>query len=111
MHRSLVVLLLLAACGRASTKPPPGPPPDELDYALWPGTRLLGDADMAALTSSAPDGTLTFTGAPPGLEGVDVGSVLLVGPTAQTPHGLLRIVLKVDRQDGNLVLITGSAPL
>ena len=57
------------------------------------------------------DGTLRFDAAPPSLDGVAVGRVIVAGVCHSPPAGLLRVVLAVERERRPAVLRTGQAPI
>ncbi|MCW5889305.1 MAG: hypothetical protein KIT14_02000 [bacterium] len=84
---------------------------DGLAALPFPSTRELRSADLGALAPDPGDGTLVFDPAPPALDGVAVGSVLVAGVSPSTPAGLLRAVLAVERSGAQLVLRTGQAPI
>ena len=117
---SFPIALLLAgaasACssdGDADPNAPTDPPVEgeRIEAELFESTRQLGEGDLALLTSVDETGTLTFSSAPPGLEGVAPGDVILAGISPTTPAGLLRVVGAVERSSGRLVLRTVAAPL
>lgn len=77
----------------------------------FPSTVELASTDLGGLEPDPGDGTLRFASAPPALEGVAVGQVLVAGVSPSTPAGLLRAVLAVERNGAELVLRTGQAPI
>jgi hypothetical protein len=77
----------------------------------FPSTMELRSADLGSLAPDLGDGTLTFDPAPPALDGVAVGKVIVAGVSPSTPAGLLRAVLAVERNGSQLVLRTGQAPI
>jgi len=109
MRRSLLASLsLLAACG-TDDAPAPTTPADEIAYELFPSTRMLVEADLAAITNVATDGTITFASEP---AGIATGQVLLGGIGPKTPEGLLRFVTGVTRGPaGEVVVETSAAPI
>ncbi len=84
---------------------------DEIVAIPFPSTIELAGADLAGLEPDLGDGTLTFKSVPKGLERVEVGSVIVGGVSASSPRGLLRAVLKVERDGDRLVLKTAQAPI
>jgi len=109
---SLASLLAIGAlaCGKDAPAPPSAPA-DEISYELFPSTRVLAPAQLDALTAAEDDGTLVFAVEPPGFEDVAAGSVIVAGASGAAPTGLLRIVARVERDGGALVLRTVGAPL
>src|SRR5215217_7293549 len=87
-------------------------PAREIDYELFPSTHELSAADVAEISTLAPDGALRFERLPEALRGLRVGEVLLAGVSKRTPDGLLRVVLDIqEEEDGAVLLRTGAAPL
>lgn len=84
---------------------------DGLAALPFPSTTELRSADLGSLAPDLGEGTLTFDPAPPALDGVAVGSVIVAGVSPSTPAGLLRLVLAVERSGSQLVLRTGQAPI
>jgi hypothetical protein len=77
----------------------------------FPSTIELRTTDLGALVPDPGDGTLVFEPAPPALEGIAVGNVIVAGVAPATSAGLLRAVLAVERNGERLVLRTGQAPI
>jgi hypothetical protein len=84
---------------------------DGLAALPFPSTMELASSDLGSLAPDPGDGTLTFDAAPPSLDGVAVGNVIVAGVSPSTPAGLLRAVLAVERNGSQLVLRTGQAPI
>jgi len=84
---------------------------DEIVAEPFPTTRQLSDADLGALAPDPGDGTLRFSPAPAALDDVAVGAILVGGATTNTPAGLLRAVLSVEREGDTLTLRTAQAPI
>ena len=84
---------------------------DEIVALPFPSTRELSATDLNALNPDPGDGTLRFDPAPAALANVAVGSILVAGVSANTPSGLLRAVLAVERDGNTLTLRTGQAPI
>ena len=84
---------------------------DGLAALPFPSTMELASSDLGSLAPDPGDGTLRFDAAPPSLDGVAVGNVIVAGVSPSTPAGLLRAVLAVERNGGQLVLRTGQAPI
>src|SRR5687767_11974724 len=87
----LLVASGTSGCSSDSADPsakPAGPEPDSIEAEPFASTRKLEDADLALLTTSDDDGTLTFASEPPGLQNAEVGQVLLAGMSAKVPAGL-----------------------
>jgi hypothetical protein len=77
----------------------------------FPSTVELRTTDLGSLAPDPGDGTLVFDPAPPALDGIAVGNVIVAGVSSSTPAGLLRAVLAVERSGSQLVLRTGQAPI
>jgi len=84
---------------------------DEIVAEPFPSTRQLSDADLSGLAPDTGDGVLRFSPAPAALDDVGVGAILVGGATANTPAGLLRAVLAVEREGDTLTLRTAQAPI
>lgn len=102
-----VFVVLASACSSSDTQPG-----SFAEYELFPSTKMLSAEDLATITSSAEDGTLTFASPSPLVASLAAGNVIVGGISKTTPGGLLRVVLAVDRDaSGALVLTTAAAPL
>ncbi len=77
----------------------------------FPSTMELGRNDLASLAPDPGDGTLRFDAAPPALEHVAPGNVIVAGVSPGSPGGLLRVVLSVERNGPQLTLRTAAAPI
>jgi len=87
-----VLLLVLTACS----------PSDEL--VLQPTTVVADEETEEALTSVTENQeVLDFTQSTPQLDGLEVGDVLVMGPTDHAPEGLLRKVTGIERNGGVVV--------
>jgi hypothetical protein len=111
---AVATLAILVACGGGTT---PNPndlqvTPDKLLYTILPETVQLSSAMVQKISNvSNVDGSLSFTGNPSELSGLEQGSVLIAPVSPQTPKGLLRIVKSKKLDNGNLVLETTVAPI
>lgn len=102
-------LALLSACGEEKASEPAKS--DEYEAELFANTRLLSVAALDELDEVSPTGELRFRGVPEELEGVGERAVLLAPAHDNAPDGLLRFVLEVEEDDGDLVLRTALAPV
>lgn len=88
----LVLSLVLTACS----------PNDEL--VLRPNTVVADQESEEVLTSVTENQeVLTFTESTPQLDGLELGDVLVMGPTDHTPEGLLRKVTGIEHNGGVVV--------
>ncbi|MBX3225020.1 MAG: hypothetical protein KF795_31170 [Labilithrix sp.] len=111
--RALALLLAVAGavfCQGCSDDPAAKGPKDEIEAILFPSTKLLSPEDLAALEPDAGDGRLVFRRTPAMIEGVEPGAILVGGPSAATPNGLLRVVVGVEKRGEGLALETAIAP-
>jgi hypothetical protein len=106
---ALALALALVACGGAGCSS--DEIQDEITAVPFPSTVELASEDLVTLEEDPGDGTLVFAEAPPGLDAVKVGSVLVAGVSPSTPAGLLRAVLAVERDGARLTLRTAQAPI
>ncbi len=83
---------------------------DQLVAEAFPTTVELPGGDVASVESDV-GGVLRFNPAPAALAAVQVGSVIVGGVGPNTPAGLLRVVLAVERDGEVLVLKTAQAPI
>ena len=113
----ILIALSLSACGStdrdpsSSEDPPPSTPLTELHYELLPWTHELTSETLAHIQVSEDDGTVRVTGAPIQLSELKTGDVLLAGLSPTTPRGLLRFVIEVHDDDGDIVIDTVPAPV
>jgi len=84
---------------------------DQATAIPFPTTKQLATADLAPLAPDPGDGTLVFAPAPAALANVAVGDVIVAGVSPNTPAGLLRAVLAVERDGDTVTLRTGQAPI
>jgi hypothetical protein len=69
-----------------------------VDYVLLESAKQLDATTLGLITDIAADGsTIMFTGSSPVLDSLAPRHVLLGGPSAKTPGGLLRLVTAVER--------------
>jgi hypothetical protein len=108
MLRLLVALVMVACAGAGCSSDEGG---DEITAVPFPSTLELTSEELVTLEEDPGDGTLIFAEAPPGLDAVKVGSVLVAGVSPSTPAGLLRAVLAVERDGSRLTLRTAQAPI
>src|SRR5262245_61292368 len=109
--RSWLILasaLLATACSGPANPQSEG---DEIEAIPFPSTHVLTKADLDSLLPEKGDGKLSFEDVPPSLESVTPGEVIVAGLSSSTPHGLLRVVTKVDAGGSGLVLDTLQAPI
>lgn len=83
---------------------------DEVVAIPFPSTKMLSAEDLGSLEPDAGDGRLVFHHTPKSLEGVARGAVIVGGPSAATPNGLLRVVVDAERSGETLTLRTALAP-
>ncbi|MBS2012218.1 MAG: hypothetical protein JST00_04995 [Deltaproteobacteria bacterium] len=107
---ALLCVVAAVACGD-SPAPSSGDDLDEIDYQVFPTTRVLSAADLASLQTASEDGTLVFDPAPSSLAGVETGMVLVGGATKVAPQGVLRGVGDVVREGNRLTLRTMVVPI
>jgi hypothetical protein len=111
----LVAVTLLGAC--SSSEAPAGPPGaplqpgDELTYELFSTTKLFDDATTNAVTPPDASGAMHIPSGASALAGVARGDVLLAGVSAKFPHGLLRLVTKVDAAGDGVTVQTIPTPI
>lgn len=98
------LFVLAAACGDDEGG-------DEITAIPFPTTIELSAEDLASLESAGDDGSLVFDPAPASLADVEVGRILVGGVSDETPAGLLRAVLAVERDGDRLTLGTAVAPI
>ena len=98
------LFVLAAACGDDEGG-------DEITAIPFPTTIELSAEDLASLESAGDDGTLVFDPAPASLADVEVGRIRVGGVSDETPAGLLRAVLAVERDGDRLTLGTAVAPI
>lgn len=101
---SAFILCGAAGCGSDG-------PSDEITAVPFPTTVELTAEDLATLEPDPGDGTLVFTAAPPALDAVVPGNVLVGGVSPGSPAGLLRLVLAAERDGARLTLTTIHAPI
>lgn len=107
---SLALAIALAA--GCSDESPAAGPASFAEVDPFPTTHMLTKSDVATLTRAEDDGTLVFAAPAPAIASATVGHVLVGGPSAAAPNGLLRVVLAADHDaSGALVLTTAAAPL
>ncbi|HET8984528.1 MAG TPA: hypothetical protein VFN03_02100 [Trueperaceae bacterium] len=97
---------MLVACG--GEQPPP--PPDNMGV-LGPDTTIVGDDELTSLTGVTEAGVYTFSGPPPTIAALAPGDVLLIGVSALTPVGGVRLVDQVIAGAGSLDVHTSPAAL
>jgi len=108
------LLAIIAACGSSDESTPmrgPGRLEPELHYELLPWTKELTAETLARTKVGDDDGSVRFQGAPSQLVGLKKGDVLLAGQSATTPRGLLRLVLEVRDEGGEMIVTTAPAPI
>src|SRR5581483_8496416 len=103
----LTVLLAATAC---SDRTDPQSE-DELEVVPFPSTHVLTNNDLELLQPENGNGKLTFETAPPSLASVAPGEVIVAGLSPSTPHGLMRVITKVDATGSGLALETLQAPV
>lgn len=111
--RLLFALLCIAtavACGD-SPEPAASAEIDEIDYEVFPTTRVVSPADLQSLQTAAEDGTLVFDPSPASLADIATGMVIVGGSTKVAPHGLVRGVGDVVRDGSRLTLTTMVVPV
>jgi len=107
-----LALPLPLLCASCSSDPAPSEQRREIEYELFPSTHRLTAEETSAISEVAADGTLRFRTIPSALADLELGDVILAGISKQTPLGLLRVVLAIDRDSsGAMVLGTAAAPL
>lgn len=107
---ALVCLLSAVACGDSS-EPEARADIDEIDYEVFPTTRVLSPADLQSLQTAGEDGTLVFDPSPASLADIATGMVIIGGSTKVAPQGLLRGVGDVVRDGNRLTLTTMVVPI
>lgn len=107
---AIVVLLALTACGGPQGPSAPNPP-GAGSATLAPGTTVLGDAELNALTSVTDTGEYVFADDVAGVANLGVGDVFIAGISSKTPLGALRRVDGVTHQGGQVVVDTSQATL
>ena len=109
----LLAIALSASCGGSDGGDDHRSPDDGASYAIVPTTtKYLDAATLALLTSTSQDGaTLTFGGSNALLDSIDVGDVVVAGPSTRMPWGFLRQVEAKDSASGEVVLDTRQATL
>ncbi len=85
-------------------------PRDEIEAVPFASTKMLSAEDLASLEPDAGDGRLVFRQAPKSLDGARRGTVIVGGPSASSPNGLLRVVIDTERSGETLSLRTAIAP-
>ena len=99
---TLIVALVLTACS---------PSDSDGEVVLKPTTVVADEETEEALTSVTENQeVLNFTESTPQLDGLEVGDVLVMGPTDHTPEGLLRKVTGIDHS-GSVVVSTEFATM
>jgi hypothetical protein len=109
----LLVAAVASACSSNDTTNTPPPASGGAGTAvLADATRVLDGDTRAALSSYAPDGTLTFSHSTPLLDGLAPGAILdsATNPPV-APAGFLRKVTAVNRSGGQVVVQTTQAHL
>lgn len=104
------VLLLIIACGSSDDTTPL--PPNEIRYELQSWTTELPQDALATLTArDVSSGVLRFKGAPEVVRARAEGDVIVGGPCAVAPHGLLGAVVSVTTTGDETVVETIPVPL
>lgn len=125
MHRSFRGLLALSAalattaCDSGGEVPdvddPPPPPPTTVTYGetvVTAATRAFSDAEADAIVEVAGDRSrVVVTAAAFAADPVEVGDVIVAGPSEAAPDGLLRRVTAVANEGSSSVLTTAAASL
>lgn len=106
----LLCALLAVACGDSDTNGD-WPEVDEIDFEVFPSTRVLSSGDVASIVTASEDGTLVFEPAPASLADVDAGMVIVGGTSPVVPHGVIRGVGEVSRDGERLTLRTAVVPM
>lgn len=86
-------------------------PGDELEYKLFPTTKLLDDEAANAITPPDTNGTIRIPASLASLANLARGNVLLAYQTNRFPQGLLRLVSKVEQEGDTKVVYTVVAPV
>lgn len=107
---ALICIVSAVACGD-SPEPAARPEIDEIDYEVFPTTRVLSAADLQSLQTASEDGTLVFDPSPASLAGIETGMVIVGGATKVVPHGILRGIGDVVRDGNRLTLRTMVVPI
>ncbi len=100
----LAALTVLASCGGA-------PPAQENTGILGPNTKLIGQQELAHLTSVSEEGVYSFSGSTAVIAGLAVGDILLVDVSALTPNGGVRRVDQVVPLGASVEVHTSQAAL
>lgn len=75
-------------------------------------TEVLDAGTLQALSDVSPDGEqFTFAALTPALSDLDVGDVMVAGPSSAAPAGFLRLVTGVQQAGGEVVVATTGATL
>jgi hypothetical protein len=101
----------LFAATACSDHTDPRPEQDEVEAIPFPSTHVLTESDLESLLPEDGHGKLSFESVPSSLESIAPGEVIVAGLSSSTPHGLMRVVTKVDSSGSGLVLDTLQAPL
>lgn len=108
----VALAVALAACGGDDGDQPAAPPgsKDRIEYVLGPKTKQLGDVELAALQPGADASQVLRFRADVGAT-LARGDVLMAGVSANTPRGLLRVVLSTQTVGDMVEVQTEQAPL
>lgn len=112
-HASLLSLgvTLAGALARCSCEPEAAPTPmDQVEIVPFEDTRVLSQADRAAL-QSFEDGVLRFDAPSAALRDLAPLDVVVSGPCPAAPYGLLRLVVEVTTDGDQLSARTLEAPV
>ncbi|MBN2527956.1 MAG: hypothetical protein JXR76_16320 [Deltaproteobacteria bacterium] len=84
---------------------------DAISYELFATTHLIENGDAAGLTGYDEDGTLTFSLASEDAAKLAVNHVIIIGPSAKTPHGLLRQINSIEMTTDGYSVKTRACPV
>jgi len=91
-----MIALIFSGCGGGN---PVTPPTESEEETIIPDTtKIIDEETESQLTSVSSDQSeITFTQSTPQLEELQIGDILFIGVTDQTPYGLLRKVTNIKR--------------
>ena len=106
-----VALLLFAFVGCSEEPQKKEENADSITYELFATTHLIENGDAAGLLGYSEDGTLTFSLASEEAGKLVVNHVIIIGPSAKTPHGLLRQINSIEMTSDGYSVKTRSCPI